>query len=129
MELGEEYAIETFPTTGTGIVEQRLNETSHYMMNYMDEDYIKKGSKYPFFNTALNYFNTLAFCKRWIIDKEHINKDFNNITYKNLNNKLKKLGKCGAISAYSALYDSKGSYVSQTEKSIFITDKGCDVLN
>jgi methionyl aminopeptidase len=129
MKSGEEYAIETFPTTGTGLVEERRDECSHYMLNYMDKDYKKKGARYPFFNTSLNYFNTLAFCKRWIIDREDINKDFDNITYKNVNDKLKKLGKCGAINAYPPLYDKKGSYVSQTEKSIFITDSGRDVLN
>lgn len=129
MKIGEEYAIETFPTTGSGLIEERDCECSHYMLNYMDKDYKKKGQTIPFFNTTLNYFNTLAFCKRWIMDKESINQDFDNITYKNLNDKLNKLCKRGCINSYPPLYSEKGSFVSQTEKSVFITDGGCKVLN
>lgn len=129
MNEGELFAIETFPSSGSGKVKERPSECSHYMMNYSNPKYQELGGNIPFFNTTLTYFNTLAFCKRWIIDKKDINFTFDNINYKNTNEKLKKLCKIGAVSAYPPLYDEKGSYISQTEKTIYISSSGNIVLN
>jgi methionine aminopeptidase len=80
MKEGEEYAIETFPTTGTGILQDRLKECSHYMVNY-NSNY-QKHLKSPFLGDIVKEFNTLAFCKRWLTSK---------IQIKNLINYVKKV--------------------------------------
>lgn len=111
----EQYAIETFPSTGTGNVKEE-SECSHYMANYSDPNFTLGKEGYSL-NLA-NRFGTLAFCKRWMQAEGLLNKD-----------KFKKLVKKGRYKAYPGLYDVKGSYVSQTEKSVYITEKGVVVLN
>lgn len=129
MKSGEVYAIETFPTTGTGKVKERIDQCSHYMINYKSKDSPKNGSNVPLFKQINQQFSTLAFCKRWIMHEEVNKQLFSKITSKNLNNKLNKLIKNKVVNSYPPLYDVKGSYVSQTEKTIFINDFGCEILN
>lgn len=111
----EQYAIETFPSTGTGNVTEE-SECSHYMLDYMNPK-VSLG-KEGYSSNLANRFGTLAFCKRWMQAEGLLDK-----------NKFKKLVKKGQYKAYPGLYDVKDSYVSQTEKSVYITEKGVTVLN
>lgn len=121
MKEGEEYAIETFPTTGTGDVKEDndIGNWSHFMANYFDknkwnETVVKEG-----YSSKVNErFSTLAFCKRWL-------KDDNLWDSK----KFKKIVKNGSYQQYPPLYDIDGSYVSQTEHTVFITSNGSVTLN
>lgn len=113
---GEQYAIETFPSTGTGNVKEDPNECSHYMINYSDPKFSFGKEGYPL--KLADRFGTLAFCKRWMNDDVLLDKK-----------KFRNLVKKGQYNAYPGLYDVKGSYVAQTEKSVYITEKGVVVLN
>lgn len=117
MKEGEVYAIETFPTTGSGHLTDDMKNCSHYMVNYADPNVLKKGKKIPLCKTINNDYGTLAFCKRWLNEQDNVNLD------------LKKLCDKKVVIAYPPRYDTPGSYVSQTEKTIYITKNGCEILN
>ena len=129
MKTGEIYAIETFPSTGTGIIKENPN-CSHYMINYF-EDYnmlLKKsklnGKDKHFFYKLKKNFNTLAFCKRWLTTPQLAN----NTSYSNNIMSLFKLVNNKIINKYPPLYDIKGSYISQFEHTIYIKDNGVQIF-
>ena len=66
MEEGEVYAIETFGSTGKGLVHDDM-ECSHYMKNY-DAGHIplRLPKAKSLLNTITKNFGTLAFCRRWL---------------------------------------------------------------
>tara|TARA_Y100000991_G_C21968517_1_gene348162 strand:+ start:1026 stop:1967 length:942 start_codon:yes stop_codon:yes gene_type:complete len=117
MKEGEVYAIEPFSSTGKGRVTEE-NNCSHYMIQNLNlkdkrldeecKNFIKKIYK--------KYF-TLPFCTRWL--------DNDNIDYSLLN----KISGMGIINKYPPLYDNKNSLVSQHEHTIFINDKGIEILS
>lgn len=110
MEENEFYAIETFGSTGRGLVHDDM-DVSHYMKNF-DLQYIplRLSSSKSLLNTINKNFGTLAFCKRWLdragATKYHI--------------ALKDLCDKGAVEAYPPLCDIKGSYTAQYEHTIML---------
>jgi methionyl aminopeptidase len=117
MKENEVYAIETFPSTGSGKVVARNEKCSHYMIEKpLSSTTITNNALY---NSIYNEFKTLAFCQRHL--------SAHNISFKQ--NDLDMLVKQKLIAEYPPLYDVKGSYVAQTEKTILITDNGRVVLN
>lgn len=66
MEENEFYAIETFGSTGRGIVRDDM-DTSHYMKNF-DAPYVplRLQASQKLLGTVNKNFGTLAFCKRWL---------------------------------------------------------------
>jgi len=66
MEENEFYAIETFGSTGRGIVRDDM-DTSHYMKNF-DAPYVplRLQASQKLLSTVNKNFSTLAFCKRWL---------------------------------------------------------------
>jgi len=66
MEEGEFYAIETFGSTGKGLVREDM-ECSHYMKNF-GVGHVPL--RLPRAKTLLKHieqeFDTLAFCRRWL---------------------------------------------------------------
>jgi methionyl aminopeptidase len=120
MKIGEQYAIETFPTTGSGRATMRKNykpsDCSHYMIANDQSKNIPKKLKSTY-NKVYSQFGTLAFCNRWCDLNIDERKDFNTLTEK-------------YIQSYPPLYDTiDTAYVAQTEKSIYISDNGTTVLN
>ncbi len=82
---------------------------------------INKKSKKSLSKNLLNQYNeiykdysTMAFCKRWSPQ---------------FDGNLKQLVDKKIIQSYPPLYDVKGSFISQTEKSILITENGKIILN
>jgi len=69
VNINEYYAVETFATTGLGETYEDIENCSHYMIDY-NKKHIIKGSIKDFYKTLYNYFNTLAFCDRWLIGKK-----------------------------------------------------------
>merc|ERR1719453_2020184 len=65
MEEGEQYAIETFGSTGRGYVNEDM-ECSHYMKAF-DAPFVPLRTKTAknVLNVINNNFGTLAFCRRW----------------------------------------------------------------
>lgn len=66
MEEDEFYAIETFGSTGRGIVRDDM-DTSHYMKNF-DAPFVplRLQASQKLLGTVNKNFGTLAFCKRWL---------------------------------------------------------------
>ena len=126
MREGEVYAIETFPSTGSGVINEdsNPNNCSHYMANYNNHlkynDDIVNQSKYTV--DMNSRFKTLAFCKRWM-DNE---KMYDSSTQKKFENVVNEK----MYEPYPPLYDSQtGAYVAQTEHTVFINSAGAIPLN
>jgi methionyl aminopeptidase len=124
MEEGEVYAIETFPSTGSGKVtapsrNRGGSECSHYMIEKPSSTTTIGSSGNALYKSIYNEFKTLAFCQRHLLAHD--------ISFKQSD--LDTLVKRKLIAEYPPLYDVKGSYVAQTEKTILITDNGKTILN
>jgi methionyl aminopeptidase len=116
MKENEVYAIETFASTGKGVVIEE-GECSHYMKN---TDFpINKNTKIsPQAKTLLAHvekeFSTLPFCRRWLDDQGQTRHLL----------PLKTLVDAGYINPYPPLCDVKGSFTSQMEHTIYIKPNG-----
>lgn len=110
MEENEFYAIETFGSTGRGLVHDDM-ECSHYMKNF-DIQYVplRLQSSKQLLATINKNFGTLAFCKRWL-DRAGATK---------YQMALKDLCDKGVVDAYPPLCDIKGCYTAQFEHTIML---------
>lgn len=110
MEENEFYAIETFGSTGRGLIHEDM-DCSHYMKTF-DTPYVplRLQSSKTLLNVINKNFSTLAFCKRWL-DRAGATKY--QIALKDLCDK-------GVVEAYPPLCDVKGSYTAQYEHTIML---------
>ena len=114
IENNEFYAVEVFPTTGsgTGYLE---GKSSHYKLkqNYNSCKFKTKRSG-KLLNLVKNNFKTLAFCPRFIynIEKEYQNYDFS----------YNELFQNQIINSYPPILDIPGSMVAQFEHTVFISE-------
>ncbi|XP_045474577.1 methionine aminopeptidase 2 [Harmonia axyridis] len=110
MEENEYYAIETFGSTGRGVVHDDM-DCSHYMKNF-DVPYVplRLQSSKSLLNVINKNFGTLAFCKRWL-DRAGATK---------YQMALKDLCDKGVVDAYPPLCDIKGCYTAQFEHTIIL---------
>ena len=66
MEEGEFYAIETFGSTGKGLVHDDM-DCSHYMKNFDAGHVPLRLQRAKSLLSVINHnFGTLAFCRRWL---------------------------------------------------------------
>tara|TARA_B100001248_G_C27373780_1_gene453080 strand:+ start:390 stop:1526 length:1137 start_codon:yes stop_codon:yes gene_type:complete len=120
MEEGEIYAVETFATTGSGIVVEK-DPTSHYMKNENHQFVDLKMKNYKkMLNDINNKFNTLPFCNKWISQYTD---------NKNPDMILNKLSDLNIIKKYPPLYDIDNSYVAQYEHTIILKPMAKEVLS
>lgn len=116
---GEQYAIETFASTGKGYINEDY-ECSHYMKEF---DAPRVPLKNPGAKRLLKLvnenFGTLAWCKRWVEDLGESNYLIG----------LNELVKTGIVSDHPPLVDSPGSYVAQYEHSFFLKPSGKEILS
>lgn len=110
MEENEFYAIETFGSTGRGIVHDDM-DCSHYMKNF-DASYVplRLQSSKSLLNIINKNFGTLAFCKRWL-DRAGATK---------YQMALKDLCDKHIVDDYPPLCDIKGCYTAQFEHTIML---------
>jgi methionyl aminopeptidase len=110
MEENEFYAIETFGSTGRGIVHDDM-ECSHYMKSF-EASYqpLRLQSSKQLLGMISKNFSTLAFCKRWL-DRLGATK---------YQMALKDLCDKGIVEAYPPLCDTKGCYTAQYEHTILL---------
>jgi len=121
MEEGEFYAIETFGSTGKGVVHDDL-ETSHYMI-----DYDRFGQAVPLRDPKAKAllahiekkYGTLPWCRR------HLHRDGQT---KHLM-PLRNLVTAGIVVPYPPLCDTKGSYVAQFEHTVLLKPTSKEVLS
>jgi len=116
MYEGEFYAVETFGTTGRGIVSEDY-ECSHYMKQPNVFAPIRMDSAKRLLHHVNKNYGTLAFCKRFL--------ERDGVKYSG----LKQLCDVGIVKAYPPLCDIRGSYVAQFEHTIFIKSSGVEVLS
>ncbi|XP_023364973.1 methionine aminopeptidase 2 [Otolemur garnettii] len=110
MEEGEVYAIETFGSTGKGVVHDDM-ECSHYMKNFdVGHVPIRLPRTKHLLNVINDNFGTLAFCRRWL-DRLGESKYLM---------ALKNLCDLGIVDPYPPLCDIKGSYTVQFEHTILL---------
>lgn len=117
MVEGEQYAIETFGSTGKGHVYEDL-DCSHYMRDFDMEDVpIRDGKARGLLNVINREFGTLAFCRKWLEEffPRHIMP-------------LKRLVDTGIVKAYPPLSDINGCYTAQYEHTILIRPTCKEVL-
>lgn len=121
MQIGEIFAIETFPTTGSGKLCEDIKNNSHFMINYFNPEWKNINPKSNKDKKTLEFIkrdrSTLAFCPRWY--------DSNKSFMKTLPNLVKRK----IINTYPALYDVKGSYVAQYEQTIVIKENIIEILS
>lgn len=110
MEENEFYAIETFGSTGRGLIHEDM-DCSHYMKSF-EAPYVplRLQSSKSLLNVINKNFSTLAFCKRWL-DRAGATK---------YHMALKDLCDKGVVEAYPPLCDIKGSYTAQYEHTIML---------
>lgn len=130
----EFYAVETFATTGTGDTYEDLEDCSHFMINYMNN--FKKcdipNNSQNMYKFIIKYFNTLAFCDRWIIGKslKKNNKTNEILEDKNLNKYLNNLYKSKIVNLYPPIYDTDNkSYSAQFEETIYVDESKTMILS
>ncbi|XP_039295567.1 methionine aminopeptidase 2 [Nilaparvata lugens] len=119
MEENEFYAIETFGSTGRGLVNNDM-DVSHYMKKY-DAEYVplRLASSRSLLSTINNNFGTLAFCKRWL-DRAGCTK---------YQMALKDLCDKGIVESYPPLCDIKGCYTAQFEHTIVLRPTCKEVIS
>ncbi|XP_030377974.1 methionine aminopeptidase 2B-like [Scaptodrosophila lebanonensis] len=112
MEENEFYAIETFGSTGRGMVHDDM-ECSHYMKVWSYRypyTPLRLQSSKKLLGVVSKHFGTMAFCKRWL---ERAGATKYQMALKDLCDK-------GVVKAYPPLCDIKGSYTAQYEHTIML---------
>ncbi|EGG14684.1 methionine aminopeptidase 2 [Cavenderia fasciculata] len=119
MEENEFYAIETFGSTGKGLVYEDL-ECSHYMkVNNAPHATIRLARSKQLFHHISKNYDTLCFARRWL---DQSGEDKHILALKNLCD-------LGLVDAYPPLVDTKGSYVAQYEHTILLRPTCKEVLS
>jgi len=119
MEEGELYAIETFGTTGKGVVLE-APDCSHYMRDFEAPPIALRNPKAKALLSFIDkYYGTLAFCRKWV-ERDGFNKHLL---------PLRDLVKAGAVTPYPPLNDVSGSYVAQYEHTILLKPTCKEVLS
>nr|CDS15799.1 methionyl aminopeptidase 2 [Echinococcus granulosus] len=110
MEENEIYAIETFGSTGKGVVHDDM-ECSHYMKDFeVGHVPLRQTRAKQLLATIDKHFGTLAFCRRWL-DRLGETKYLMG---------LKNLVDMGVIKAYPPLVDTRNSYTAQWEHTVIL---------
>ena len=119
MEEGEFFAIETFGSTGRGLVHDDM-ECSHYMKNYdVGHVPLRLQRAKALLGVINQHFSTLAFCRRWL----------DRLGQTKYLMALKNLCDVGIVSAYPPLCDVKGSYTAQYEHTILLRPTCKEVIS
>lgn len=123
MEEGEVYAIETFGSTGKGVVRDGM-DCSHYMLNFdLSPSQAMSMARTPgaksLLNNIRNHFGTLAWCKRYL---ERTGETKYQLS-------LKHLVDAGVVDPYPPLVDSPSSFTAQAEHTILLKSTCKEVLS
>lgn len=119
MEEGETYAIETFGSTGKGVVRDDM-ETSHYAKAPdAPKVALRVASAKTLLRTIDKNFGTLPFCRRYLDRLGH------DKYLLGLNN----LVQSGIVQDYPPLCDIKGSYTAQYEHTILLRPTVKEVIS
>jgi len=120
MEEGDLFAIETFGSTGHGLVLDDV-EVSHFMKApTLPPGGIRGGPKAKeLYNFINKNYSTLGFARRWL--------DQAGITRYAIS--LKNLTDCGAVNPYPPLVDAEGSFTAQFEHTLALKPSSKEVFS
>lgn len=118
MEENEQYAIETFGSTGRGQITEDL-ECSHYSKIGDVRPNVRSATAKQLLNHINQKYGTLTFCRRWLDDEGQTRHLL----------ALKQLVDQGVVTAYPPLLDIKGSYTAQWEHTLFLRPTCKEVLS
>ncbi|RNF15719.1 putative methionine aminopeptidase 2 [Trypanosoma cruzi] len=119
MEEGELFAIETFGSTGRGVVQEDM-ECSHYMMVPGGDKTQLRSEKAQHLLKHINKtYGTLAFARKWL-DRDGYDRHLLN---------LNQLVEAGAVNRYPPLCDVKGCYTAQFEHTILLKPTAKEILS
>lgn len=119
MEEGETYAIETFGSTGKGIVRDDM-ETSHYaIIPDAPKVALRVASAKPLLKSIEKNFGTLPFCRRYL----------DRLGHEKYLLGLNNLVQSGVLADYPPLCDIKGSYTAQYEHTILLRPNVKEVIS
>ena len=116
VEIGEYYAIEPFATTGTGTV---IDSEYIYIFSNTGTDVPLEGTTEKLRKYLRDKYGPFPFASRWIGSS---NKDVDVIQ------EIKNLLKSNALRGYPMQIEKKGRPVSQSEHTVYISEKGPIVL-
>ena len=116
VEVGEYYAIEPFATTGTGTV---IDSEYVYIFSNTGADVPLEGTTEKLRKYLRDKYGPLPFASRWIGSSS-----------KNVDviQEIKNLLKSNALRGYPMQIEKKGRPVSQSEHTVYISEKGPIVL-
>lgn len=130
MEEGEVYVIETFASTGMGLVMEN-GEASHFAVIPEHFASLRMQNARKLLNHLNKTFGTLPFCPRWLVreDGGSFAVNGNNGQQKLYHGALRNLVDQGVVRAYAPLCDTKGSYVSQWEHTLILKSNSKEVFS
>eukprot|EP00796_Vickermania_ingenoplastis_P010015 gene10015-6993_t len=119
MEEGELFAIETFGSTGRGMVNED-GECSHYMIQPgMQNASVRLDKAQQLLKHIVKTYDTLPFCRKWLDRQGH---DRHLLA-------LNHLCDQGVVNKYPPLVDIKGSYTAQFEHTFILRPTCKEVLS
>ncbi|EME84992.1 uncharacterized protein MYCFIDRAFT_41699 [Pseudocercospora fijiensis CIRAD86] len=119
MEEGETYAIETFGSTGKGVVRDDM-ETSHYAkIADAPKVALRVASAKTLLKSIDKNFGTLPFCRRYL----------DRLGHEKYLLGLNNLVQSGIVADYPPLVDIKGSYTAQYEHTILLRPTVKEVIS
>lgn len=113
------YALETFATTGSGRISDK-SPCTHYVLNKKKQSVLHNPSCKTIYEFVKKEFGTLPFSPKHI--------DFYNVIEGPSQTYTKLISNMKLFTAYPPLNDIKGSYVSQFEHTLYISENGKEVL-
>lgn len=112
LTAGDVVAIEPFATTGSGKVREGPSEEIFALET---DGSIRNRAARKALEQITDEFRTLPFATRWLEGNRP-------------EMALRRLKQRGLVEGYPVLRDTEGSYVSQKEHTVLVTDAGCEVL-
>ena len=124
------YAIETFASTGQGLVFEN-GECSHFALIPNHFGNLRMQKSRALLSHIKKTFGTLPFCPRWLVrpDGGSFAVNGENGQQKLYQGALRNLVEQGVVRDYLPLCDQKGSYVSQWEHTLMLKSNSKEVFS
>jgi methionyl aminopeptidase len=106
MEEGDVFAIETFGTTGHGVLRDAAGVYGYGRNEHVGSGGLRSPSAKALLRTIEENFGTLVFAKRYVERLPGV---------KNLELGMRELVRYRVVETYAPLVDTKGSYIAQFE--------------
>ncbi|KAG2421771.1 methionine aminopeptidase 2 [Aspergillus terreus] len=119
MEEGEVFAIETFGSTGKGVLDDDIGVYGYGRNANVSGSHLRLASAKSLLKTINANFGSLVFCRRYL----------ERLGVKSYHLGMKNLIDNGIVESYAPLVDVKGSYTAQFEHTILLHSGGKEVIS